>query len=370
MTKELCSLSVDWNGILSGFPYCATNWSPTKGNSWANQRVSCIPYYDGNQLVANGISGQYTIHLTKNYTSESNRPALDSYPRFIPYKSKACRILVGDAEIYSDSVSVHRIIGPKFTDNPIQYPMITAFFLPINAALPVRMTNMESGPMFVGLYRYDGQIVTNGKPLTDRIWSVRINLIGKEVRKNYTWATLKKNSVYFLIALHKNHTPSNLMNQLLGTPDINKLHSNCTIVYGQNKNKLDQAVKDINEKSLDSLDWEFFFYFIYSGKPQVNRTNDVDHIMPCNILKKMGYNEDDINSMKNFQLLDYGTNRGAKNGKPFLEWIGNEEYVKDKTTYMETHFIPKDESLWDEKHFLEVSKKRGELIAECINKLL
>lgn len=30
--------------------------------------------------------------------------------------------------------------------------------------------------------------------------------------------------------------------------DINKLHSNCTIVYGQNKNKLDQAVKDINEK--------------------------------------------------------------------------------------------------------------------------
>ena len=129
-------------------------------------------------------------------------------------------------------------------------------------------------------------------------------------------------------------------------------------------------IKDINEKSLDSLDWEFFFYFIYSGKPQVDRTNDVDHIMPRNILEKMGYSEDDINSVKNFQLLDYKTNRGIKNGKPFLEWIGNEEYVKDKTTYMETHFIPKDESLWDEKHFLEFSEKRGELIAECINKLL
>lgn len=129
-------------------------------------------------------------------------------------------------------------------------------------------------------------------------------------------------------------------------------------------------IKDINEKSLDSLDWEFFFYFIYSGKPQVDRTNDVDHIMPRNILEKMDYSEDDINSVKNFQLLDYKTNRGIKNGKPFLEWIGNEEYVKDKTTYMETHFIPKDESLWDEKHFLEFSKKRGELIAECINKLL
>lgn len=224
MTKELCSLSVDSNGILSGFPYCATNWSPTKGNSWTNQRVSCIPYYDGKQLAANGIVGYYTIHSTKNYTSEYNRPALDPYPRFIPYKSKACRILVGDAEIYSDSVSVHRLlIGPKFTDNPIQYPMMTAFFLPINAALPVRMTNMESGPMFVGLYRYDSQIVANGKPLTDRIWSVRINSTNKELRKNHTWMTLKKNSVYFLIALHKNHTPSNLMNQLLGTTDMNKL---------------------------------------------------------------------------------------------------------------------------------------------------
>lgn len=224
MTKELCSLSVDSNGILSGFPYCATNWSPTNGNSWANQLVSCIPYYNGKQLaIANAIVGHYKINLTKNYTSELNRPALDSYPRFIPYKSKACRILVGDAEIYSDSVSVHRLIGPKFTDNPIQYPMITAFFLPINASLPVRMTNMESGPMFVGLYRYDRQVVANGKPLTDRIWSVRINSIGKEVRKNYTWATLTKNSVYFLIALHKNYTPSNLMNQLLGASDINKL---------------------------------------------------------------------------------------------------------------------------------------------------
>ncbi len=116
-------------------------------------------------------------------------------------------------------------------------------------------------------------------------------------------------------------------------------------------------IEHINEDSLDSLDREFIFYFIYSGKPQVNRTNDVDHIMPCNILEKNGYSKDDIDSVKNLQLLDYKTNRGTKNGKSFLEWIGNEEYVKDKTTYMETHFIPKDESLWDEKHFLEFSKK-------------
>ncbi|WP_230863650.1 hypothetical protein [Campylobacter concisus] len=30
--------------------------------------------------------------------------------------------------------------------------------------------------------------------------------------------------------------------------DINKLHSNCTIMYGQNNDKLDLAVKSINEK--------------------------------------------------------------------------------------------------------------------------
>ncbi|NCC62566.1 MAG: hypothetical protein EOM12_16880 [Verrucomicrobiae bacterium] len=58
-----------------------------------------------------------------------------------------------------------------------------------------------------------------------------------------------------------------------------------------------------------------------------------------------------INSIKNFQLLDFGTNRGAKNGKMFKEWVDNPAYVKDKPDYVTLHLIPTNETLWAEDKF-------------------
>ena len=79
-----------------------------------------------------------------------------------------------------------------------------------------------------------------------------------------------------------------------------------------------------NFDKLDELDSSFIYYLIY-GK--AIRVNDIDHIMPKSILEKKKYDLWDINSIKNFQLLDYGTNRGDKNAKSFFEWISNPKYV-------------------------------------------
>lgn len=113
--------------------------------------------------------------------------------------------------------------------------------------------------------------------------------------------------------------------------------------------------------NLDQLDSSFVFYLMYDSS-WIPRINDVDHIMPKSILEKKGYDLDKINSIKNLQLLDFGTNRGAKNDKPFIEWVNNPDYVKDKSAYVTRHLIPTDEKLWTEENFENFIEARGVLI--------
>lgn len=122
-----------------------------------------------------------------------------------------------------------------------------------------------------------------------------------------------------------------------------------------------------NEDILDKLDITFIFYILYDCK-QTIRNQDIDHIMPKNILENKGFDFEKINSIKNFQLLDSGTNRGLKNGKSFKEWVDN--YVTDKNAYLERHLIPKDETIWIEDNFEDFAKKRGELLVNKINEYL
>jgi len=117
--------------------------------------------------------------------------------------------------------------------------------------------------------------------------------------------------------------------------------------------------------NLDQLDSSFVYYLMYD-RARTTRTNDVDHIMPKNILETNGIDWGKINSIKNFQLLDFGTNRGAKNGKPFKEWVDNPEYVKDKSTYVKLHLIPTDDTLWTEDKFEDFIEKRAIIILEKI----
>lgn len=113
--------------------------------------------------------------------------------------------------------------------------------------------------------------------------------------------------------------------------------------------------------NLDQFDSAFVYYLMYD-RGRTIRTNDIDHIMPKSILEGKGYDLAKINSIKNFQLLDYGTNRGTKNGKPFGEWVNNPDYVKDKAAFVALHLIPTDESLWTEDKFEDFTSERARLI--------
>lgn len=115
--------------------------------------------------------------------------------------------------------------------------------------------------------------------------------------------------------------------------------------------------------NLDQLDNSFIYYLMYD-RARTTRINDVDHIMPKNILEAKGVDWGKINSIKNLQLLDLGTNRGAKNGKPFKEWVDDDGYVKDKQAYVTLHLIPTDESLWTEDKFDDFIEARAALILE------
>ena len=148
-------------------------------------------------------------------------------------------------------------------------------------------------------------------------------------------------------------------NKIFPCDELLKVYIDHPIVY----------TEDFSADTIDKLDSQFLFYLMYDRKRAI-RINDIDHIMPKNILESKGYDYNDINSIKNFQLLDYGTNRGEKNGKAFSLWVNNPEYVKDKKLYIETHLIPNNESLWNEDKFLEFKEERAKLIVGKINSYL
>lgn len=135
------------------------------------------------------------------------------------------------------------------------------------------------------------------------------------------------------------------------------------------KSKLFQVYKDhpitftttYTSDNLDQLDSSFVYYLMYD-RARMTRTNDVDHIMPKNILETKGCDGIKINSIKNFQLLDYRTNRGTKNGSAFADWVNNPSYVKDKASYVAIHLIPTDETLWTEDNFERFAEERAKLI--------
>ena len=127
--------------------------------------------------------------------------------------------------------------------------------------------------------------------------------------------------------------------------------------------------ESFNSSNLDNLDSSFLYYLIYDRKPTV-RTQDIDHIMPLSILESKKYDWAKINSIKNYQLLDSGTNRGQKNSKPFSVWINNSRFVDNKTAFVQKHLIPTDENIWSEDKFEEFIEARADLIIEKIKNYL
>jgi hypothetical protein len=119
--------------------------------------------------------------------------------------------------------------------------------------------------------------------------------------------------------------------------------------------------ENIKMEYLDDYDFNFLMYVIYE-KPKNFRVNDIDHIHPKSILEKKNYDWNKINSVINYQLLDFSTNRGNKNDKELFEWIKND--VKNTINYLKMHLIPNDERLWKSDNFEEFLEERGKLITD------
>lgn len=116
---------------------------------------------------------------------------------------------------------------------------------------------------------------------------------------------------------------------------------------------------------LDLYDASILYYMMYDCE-EIIRQFDVDHIHADSILAQRQINFEPRNSVRNKQFIDYKTNRGAKNAKPFGEWIKTLP-EEDRAGYLKRHLIPVDEHLWDAENFAEFSEKRAELIVEKIN---
>lgn len=115
--------------------------------------------------------------------------------------------------------------------------------------------------------------------------------------------------------------------------------------------------ENIDENRLDDYDFDFLMYIIY-GKKSGFRREDLDHIHPYSILESKGFSPDKINTVANYQLLDYGINRGDKNNKELKDWISG---LINRDDYFKRHLIPNDVNLWISENyekFVEERKKR------------
>jgi hypothetical protein len=115
--------------------------------------------------------------------------------------------------------------------------------------------------------------------------------------------------------------------------------------------------------TLSRLDTSFLYYLMYD-KSQTMRQNDVDHIHCKSLLEGLGVDSQKINNIINYQLLDYGTNRGEKNGKSLGDWI--DKFVDNKPLYLSRHLIPVDPLLWKEENFEKFFDARAALIIQKI----
>ena len=122
----------------------------------------------------------------------------------------------------------------------------------------------------------------------------------------------------------------------------------CEALFSIYRARLHFFTNEISAETLSRLDWSFVFYLIYDGK-RVVRDQDYDHIHPKSLLTLAGANQDHVEGMANFQLIDAPTNRGVKNASELQVWI--EGHVEERQVYLALHLIPPDQELWRTPEF-------------------
>lgn len=123
---------------------------------------------------------------------------------------------------------------------------------------------------------------------------------------------------------------------------------------------------NVDTSRLSNYDFDLVMYIIYDSSENL-RINDTDHLHPVSIIEDI-YDWEQINSIPNFQLLDFSTNRGLKRDKELYHWYT--EYVKNKDLYRSVHLLPDDVNLYKSENFLKFLSARSTLIIDKIIKTI
>lgn len=194
---------------------------------------------------------------------------------------------------------------------------------------------------------------TNDKNCQDMAIWLRLSLLNKVFSRGYGWIPYKT-------GIRKIHTVMQSNKGMLFPKDLlfrtyyyHPLH----------------FTETVDEKNLSRFDQEYVFYLIYNGQPTI-RSEDIDHIHPRSLLSAAGVDENRINNIVNYQLLDSGTNRGEKNGKELFDWINSRIDAANRDGYLNRHFVPQDSELWKIQRFDEFFTERAKLLTNKINTTL
>lgn len=124
--------------------------------------------------------------------------------------------------------------------------------------------------------------------------------------------------------------------------------------------------QEITQESVLNFDKDYILYILYSNN-QKTRNEDVDHIHPKSILKRLNIDENKINSVANYQLIESGTNRNIKKAKELYLWIENDVHPDNRRNYIIRNCIPQNPDLWRSANFEEFYKERMQIIIHLLN---
>ena len=214
---------------------------------------------------------------------------------------------------------------------------------------------------FIGYYLFHKKSVST-KDITDYFRDVEKNtdykliykwiylsLLQKIFRRRGAGWIAYKTGIKKILEIMKNYK-----NKPFPTDKIFKVYKNHPLRFKE----------DISEDRLDDYDFDFLMYIIYGKK---FRREDIDHIHPYSILEAKGYDLDKINTVANYQLIDYRINRGDKNNKELKDWINS---LQNKEDYLKRHLIPNNPELWINDNYENFLDERKKLIIEKLEEKL
>ncbi len=123
----------------------------------------------------------------------------------------------------------------------------------------------------------------------------------------------------------------------------------------------------IDKESILHFDTEYMLFMLYGDKKKI-RSEDIDHIHPKSILKRIGVSEEKINCIINYQLIESGVNRNVKRNKELYIWLNNNINPENLKNYICRNYIPQNEKMFHSENYELFYNARSEIIIHILNK--